>query len=68
MVIHKPVLPPRYGYVERVNDSGEHYYSPTKETRRKQEETERRKLIQEDMDAITVDHEYRLTLLELGVI
>ena len=67
-MITKPMLPPRSGYVERVNDSGEHYYAPTQETRRKLEETERRQLIQKDMDALTVDHEYRLTLLELGVI
>lgn len=54
MVVTNPILPPKKGYVEDVSPNGEHYY--------KKVETEA-----DDLAAMTVDHEYRLTLLELGV-
>lgn len=31
-MITRPILPPRAGYVERVNADGVHYYEPTAET------------------------------------
>lgn len=31
-MITTPKLPPKAGYVERVNADGEHYYEPTAET------------------------------------
>lgn len=34
-MITKPKLPPKMGYVERVNANGEHYYAPTAETQAK---------------------------------
>lgn len=68
MVINKPLLPPKAGYVERLNASGEHYYAPTKETMDKLAAEESKLALQQDQDAFMVDHEYRLTLLELGVI
>lgn len=38
MLITRPELPPRAGYVEQVNELGEHYYAPTAETLQKQKE------------------------------
>ena len=66
-MITKPLLPPKAGYVERVNTEGEHYYEPTAETAAKLAEEAAWRQVQEDSDAMAVDHEYRLTLLELGV-
>lgn len=40
MPIFQPILPPRAGYVERVNEAGEHYYQPTRETREQAEESD----------------------------
>lgn len=66
-MINTPQLPPKAGYVEQVNAQGKHYYAPTAETLRKQAQEAEREQIQSDLDAIAVDHEYRLMLLELGV-
>ena len=54
MVISKPLLPPKDGYVEDIDENGKHYY----------------RYIPQQCDinvALSVDHEYRLTLLELGL-
>lgn len=67
MAVTKPILPPKRGYVERVDAEGNHYYAPTSETIVKLAEQEQRSSMQDDTDALMVDHEYRLTLLELGV-
>lgn len=32
MAINKPILPPKAGYIERVDSKGNHYYAPTPET------------------------------------
>lgn len=32
MAISKPILPPRAGYVEKVDENGNHIYVPTSET------------------------------------
>ncbi len=54
MVISKPLLPPKDGYVEDIDENGKHYYRYIPQ--------------QGDVnDALSVDHEYRLTLLELGL-
>lgn len=68
MAITKPQLPPKNGYVERVDADGVHYYEPTAETLAKQKEESERLQIQNDNDSIAVDHEYRLTMLELGLV
>lgn len=67
MPITKPILPPKAGYVEVVDANGNHVYKPTAETEEKLREKEKEFSFQSDMDAMTVDHEYRITLLELGV-
>ena len=67
MPITKPMLPPRAGYVEVVDANGNHVYKPTAETEKKLRAKERESAVQSDIDAITVDHEFRITLLELGV-
>lgn len=36
--ITKPLLPPRAGYVEVIDDSGNHVYAPTEETKTKLEQ------------------------------
>lgn len=66
-MITKPLLPPKAGYVEVIDGNGNHVYKPTVETleARRREVAER--AVQEDVDVMTVDHEYRLTLVELGV-
>ena len=38
MAITKPTLPPKAGYVERVDSNGNHYYAPTSETLKKQQQ------------------------------
>ena len=67
MPITKPILPPKAGYVEVVDADGNHVYKPTAETEEKLRAKEQESSFQSDIDAMTVDHEYRLTLLELGV-
>lgn len=32
MAVRKPILPPRVGYVEKVDEHGNHIYVPTPET------------------------------------
>ena len=68
MSISNPILPACKGYVERVDDLGNHYYAPTQETLEKQAAEAETMALQNDQDALMVDHEYRLALLELGVI
>lgn len=67
MPITKPMLPPRAGYVEVVDANGNHVYKPTAETEEKLRAKEQESAVQSDIDAMTVDHKYRITLLELGV-
>ena len=38
MAIIRPELPPKAGYVERVDADGNHYYAPTAETLEKQQQ------------------------------
>jgi hypothetical protein len=66
-MITRPMLPPRAGYVEAIDVSGNHVYKPTPETAARIAKEAAAATVQNDMDALTVDHEYRLTLLELGV-
>ena len=64
MAISRPILPPKKGYVE-VEVDGKRVYKKI-ET----EQDQRMKAIEEvqnDTDYLMVDHEYRLTLLELGI-
>ena len=37
-MITRPILPPKAGYVERIDATGKHYYAPTAETLKKQQE------------------------------
>lgn len=67
-MIKKPHLPPKAGYVEVELPDGSRAYKPTKETRLALEAAEDAAKMWDDMDSLTVDHEYRITLLELGVI
>lgn len=32
MALRKPILPPRAGYVEKIDENGNHIYVPTPET------------------------------------
>lgn len=66
-MIKNPTLPPRKGYVEVIDENGNHMYKPTLETAAVLEQEAAEKAAQGDTDALLVDHEYRLTLLELGV-
>ena len=66
-MITKPLLPPKAGYVE-VIEHGEHVYKPTAETLAKLEAEAKKISIEDDINSLIVDHEYRLTLLELGII
>lgn len=42
MPINKPLLPPKSGYVEVIDENGEHVYEPTPETLRAQQEQAKR--------------------------
>ena len=66
MVITKPKLPPRAGYVE-IETDGERRYKPTAETQERLQKEATQADLQNDIDAMLVDYEYRLTLLELGL-
>ena len=66
MPISKPLLPPLRGYVE-VEVGGVRRYRNIETGYIVGEEPEPEPTAQEDNDAMLVDHEYRLTLLELGV-
>lgn len=52
----KPVLMPKRGYVEGLDENGNHVYIPGPEVQ-----------MQSDTDALLLDYEYRITMLELGV-
>lgn len=67
MSINKPMLPPKRGYVEVIDSTGKHVYKPTPETEQRLAREAVEAEVRCDTDALTVDHEYRLTLLELGV-
>ena len=62
-MITRPLLLPKAGYVE-VIENGKHIYKPTAETLVKLAAVS----AEDDMNGLIVDHEYRLTLLELGII
>ncbi len=64
MPIIKPTLPPRAGYVEAIDADGNHYYKPTAATLEKQSGMDS---MQDAIDTMLIDFEYRLILLELGV-
>ena len=66
-MIHRPILSPKAGYVEVLDNQGNHVYKPTLETEIQLKREADKAIIQQDMDAMTVDYEYRLTLLELEV-
>lgn len=66
-MIHRPILSPKAGYVEVLDNQGNHVYKPTLETEIQLKREADKAIIQQDMDAMMVDYEYRLTLLELGV-
>ena len=65
MVISKPMLPPKKGYVE-VEVNGVRTYRNV-ETGILIEDEVMAPSAQDDTDAMMVDHEYRLTMLELGL-
>lgn len=65
MAITNPMLPPRAGYVEIEIDGVRQYrslYASTSELNVDVEPTEA-----DDIAAMLIDHEYRLTLMELGL-
>lgn len=70
MPISKPTLPPRRGYVE-VELDGERRYRNAATGALLEDETEAAApdgpTETEDTAAMLVDHEYRLTLMELGL-
>lgn len=63
-MINRPVLPPKRGYVEVEVDGRRLYRSVATGLLLEDEQPSQ----EADMMALTIDHEYRLTLLELGVI
>lgn len=63
----KPVLPPKEGYVEKVNTYNEHYYKQTRQTIQKLKKEREQVEIQNDVDSLLMDYEYRLIVLELGL-
>lgn len=65
MPISKPTLPPRKGYVE-VEINGVRQYSPIDPPQRNPTQ-ESGPTEAEDTAAMLIDHEYRLTLMELGL-
>ena len=63
-MISRPTLPPRAGYVEIETDGVRQY----KKIETEQDiEINALKTAQSDTDALLVDQEYRMILLELGV-
>lgn len=66
-MITKPLLPPKAGYVERVNADGDHYYEPTAETVAKLAEEESQKENESLILELAADHEARICMMELGV-
>lgn len=65
-MIFKPSLPPKAGYVE-VEVNGKRTYRNT-ETRILIDDEVITPTAQDDTDAMLVDLEYRVTLLELGIL
>ena len=63
-MINRPTLPPKRGYVE-VEVDGVRLYKNAVTGILERDETPS---TESDLLDMTVDHEYRLTLLELGVI
>ena len=59
--ITSTILPPKSGYVE-VIENGRHIYKNIKPNNTVEEVSS-----QEDTAEMLVDHEYRITLLELGI-
>ena len=66
MMLNRYLLPPKAGYVEVV-ENGEHVYKPTPETLARLEAEAIKASVEDDMNGLIIDHEYRLTLLELGI-
>lgn len=64
-MITRPELPPKSGYVEVESLEGRTYMNV--ETGELIGNEARTPTIQDDVMSMTVDHEYRLTLMELGV-
>lgn len=63
--LYNPILPPKNGYVEDIDGEGNHYYRKFYDPL---EELEQRlKPIMSDTDAMLVDHELRLSMVELGL-
>ena len=52
MELFTPTLPPLAGYVEIVDENGNHVYSPTPETIEKQQQAERMNAMQSTVDSI----------------
>lgn len=65
-MIHRPTLPPREGYVE-VEIDGVRQYQKVDSPYAMAEEVEKHTVSILDIQEMTVDHEFRLVLLELGV-
>ncbi len=61
-LIHTATLPPKAGYVE-VEVNGERQYRQVPPSAEKRAE----QAVVTDLQALVVDYEYRLILLELGV-
>ena len=70
MSITNPMLPPKAGYIE-VEANGHRTYRNIKTGVLIEDEmqgtTDPVPTAQDDTDAMLIDHEYRLTLLELGL-
>lgn len=66
MPISKPALPPRSGYVE-VEVNGVRQYHPLAPVASDGASPEPSPTEAEDTAAMLIDHEYRLTLMELGL-
>lgn len=63
-MINRPTLPPKRGYVEVEVDGVRLYRNAVTDVLERDETPS----TESDLLDMTVDHEYRLTLLELGVI
>lgn len=66
MPISRPTLPPRSGYVE-VEVNGVRQYRPLASVASDGASPEPGPTEAEDTAAMLIDHEYRLTLMELGL-
>ena len=61
------MLIPKDGYIRTVDENGRPCYKATPQKERELKEAAEKSAANNDLAAMTVDHEYRLTLLELGV-